>query len=45
MPLENIIFPFGTLFAHVSTARRRRKRTTTTTKLLLGPLSVAGGQK
>ena len=34
-------FPFGTFFAHDSSP----PRTTTTTKLLLGPLSIACGQK
>ena len=36
----NIFVRFGTFFAHVSVPT-----TTTTTKLLLGPLSVARGQK
>ena len=39
-PLHTFFVPFGTYFNHVSTPRTR-----TTTKLLLGPLSVARGQK
>ena len=42
----NVFVTFVTFFAHVSTPRRTRiTTTTTTTKLLLGPLSVARGQK
>ena len=43
---RTIFVRFGTFFTHVSTPRTRtRTRTTRTTKLLLGPLSVAHGQK
>ena len=39
-------FVFGTFFAHDSPLPTRTTRTkTTTTKLLLGPLSIAHGQK
>ena len=38
-----LFVPFGTFFTHVSTPTTTR--ITTTTKLLLGPLSVARGQK
>ena len=38
---------YGTYFAHSTTPTRTRIKTTTTTttKLLLGPLSIARGQK
>ena len=43
--ISTFFVPFGTFFAHVSTPRTTTTTTTTTTKLLLGPLSVARGQK
>ena len=44
--LRTFFVPFGTFFAHDSTLpTTTRTTTTTTTKLLLGPLSIARGQK
>ena len=43
VPFGTFFVPFGTYFAHDSTPPKRRR--TTTTKLLLGPLSIARGQK
>ena len=43
--LLTFFITFVTFFAHVSTPRPTTTTTTTTTKLLLGPLSVARGQK